>query len=108
LLNLWNLSIDLRYPAWANDGIYVQVNGLDQKLNVAPGRFFLIDREWNDGDTILFKVRLTLRHETLLGNQARLVLFVGPVLLAGTLGPIADPPWKISDTSRIWYPSISR
>ena len=98
-----HFSLYLRYPAWASDGIHVQINGVSHGINAAPGEFFAIDREWRDGDTVFFKAPLTLRQETLPGDQNRLALFAGPVLLAGTLGPIADPaledpgyvPWLI-------------
>jgi DUF1680 family protein len=84
-------SLYLRYPAWASDGINVQINGAEQKLDAVPGKFFVIDREWSDGDTVLFKAPLTLRYESIPGNQNRMALFAGPILLAGSLGPIADP-----------------
>jgi DUF1680 family protein len=84
-------SFYLRYPAWAAEGITVQVNGAAQNLAAAPGEFFALDREWRDGDTVVFKAPLALRYETMPDNQDRVALFAGPILLAGNLGPVADP-----------------
>lgn len=84
-------TLHLRYPAWAIDGIIVQVNNDRQKITAAPGEFFALEREWRDGDTVVFKAPLSLRYETLPDNHDRVALFAGPVLLAGNLGPVADP-----------------
>lgn len=84
-------SLYLRYPAWATEGISVQVNGAAQKVAVAPGEFFALDREWRDGDTVVFQAPLALRYETMPDNQDRIALFAGPILLAGNLGPVVNP-----------------
>jgi hypothetical protein len=84
-------SLYLRYPAWATEGITVQVNGAAQNLAAAPGEFFVLDREWRDGDTVVFKAPLALRYETMPDNQDRVALFAGPILLAGNLGPVVNP-----------------
>jgi hypothetical protein len=84
-------SLYLRYPAWATDGITVQVNGAAQKVTAAPGEFFALNREWRDGDTVVFKAPLGLRYEAMPDNQNRVALFAGPILLAGDLGPVANP-----------------
>jgi len=84
-------SLYLRYPAWATDGITVQVNGAAQNVTAEPGEFFALDREWRDGDTVVFKAPLALRYETMPDNQNRVALFAGPILLAGDLGPVANP-----------------
>jgi hypothetical protein len=84
-------SLYLRYPAWATDGIKVGVNDAAVKIDTAPGEFFAIEREWSDGDTVVFRAPIALRHESLPDNRERTALFAGPILLAGNLGPIADP-----------------
>lgn len=84
-------TLYLRYPAWASGGVAVQVNGVEQAIAATPGEFFALDREWRDGDTVLFKAPLTLRYEALPGNPNRVALFAGPILLAGDLGPVVDP-----------------
>ncbi len=84
-------SLHLRYPSWAQEGIAVEVNGARQKIDASPGEFFVLDREWSDGDTVLFKAPLTLRSEGLADDQDRVAVFAGPILLAGNLGSIANP-----------------
>jgi hypothetical protein len=84
-------SLYLRYPAWAAEGITVQVNGAAQNPAAAPGEFFALDRQWRDGDAVVFKAPLALRCETMPDNQDRVALFAGPILLAGNLGPKVNP-----------------
>jgi hypothetical protein len=84
-------SLYLRFPAWATNGVTIQVNGSTQKIAVVPGEFFALDREWHDGDTVVFNAPLALRYETMPDNESRIALFAGPILLAGDLGPVADP-----------------
>lgn len=84
-------SLYLRYPAWATGGITIQMNGVVQKVTAAPGEFFALQREWRDGDTVVFKAPLTVRYEAVPDNQNRVALFAGPILLAGDLGPVANP-----------------
>jgi uncharacterized protein len=84
-------SLNLRYPVWAHDGITVQVNGATQDIKGEPGDFVALDREWCDGDSVVFKAPLPLRYETLSDNHDCIALFAGPILLAGDLGPVANP-----------------
>lgn len=90
LLKPVRFTFYLRYPTWATEGIAVHLNGAGQNIAATPGEFFAIDREWHDGDTVIFKVPLALRSEAMPDNPDRLALFAGPILLAGDLGPIAD------------------
>lgn len=83
-------SLYLRYPAWATDGITVQVNGATEEVSATAGGFFALDREWRDGDTVVFHAPLALHYETMPDNPNRIALFTGPILLAGDLGPVAD------------------
>jgi DUF1680 family protein len=86
-----HFSLFLRYPAWATDGITVRVNGAAQHIAAAPGEFFALEREWRDGDNVVFKAPLALRYEAMPDSPNRGALFAGPILLAGDLGPVADP-----------------
>ena len=58
-------SLYLRYPAWAADGITVQVNGAARKVTAAPGEWFALDREWRDGDTVVVNAPLALHYESM-------------------------------------------
>jgi DUF1680 family protein len=83
-------TLYLRNPAWATDGVTVQINGAAQNITAASGEFFALEREWRDGDTVVVKAPLVLRYEAMSDNKDRIAFFAGPILLAGDLGPIAD------------------
>jgi len=84
-------ALRLRHPAWAVAGITVRVNGVAQPVSVPRGEFLSLEREWRDGDTVTFQAPFVLRYEAMPDNPDRLALFCGPIVLAGDLGPMADP-----------------
>jgi uncharacterized protein len=93
------LTLHLRYPLWAVNEVTVQVNGVAQPVNAKRGEFFAVDREWRDGDNVILKMPFVVRHETMPDNKDRIAFFAGPILLAGDLGPIADP--RIDDPGHV-------
>jgi DUF1680 family protein len=46
------LALKIRHPAWAVDGMRVSINGENQKLASAPGSYFTLNRQWQDGDVV--------------------------------------------------------
>ena len=44
--------VDLRIPSWAGKGLSVSVNGQEQK-DIVPGTVLRLDREWQDGDSVV-------------------------------------------------------
>lgn len=85
------LTLQIRYPYWAEEGITIQVNGKDQKIKEKPGSFIAIDRTWENGDVVDIKFPFTLRFETMPDDTNRVAFLYGPLVLAGDLGPQDDP-----------------
>jgi hypothetical protein len=91
------LTLRLRYPAWANNGISISVNGKLQKVSAIPGSFVEINRTWKTGDHVDVKIPMALRLEAMPDNPNRVAVLYGPIVLAGDLGPEKDPAARKSD-----------
>lgn len=80
-------TLTLRYPAWAEKGMAVMVNGEAQEINQEPGSFVRIRRTWEEGDTIVVDFPFSLRLEPMPDDAGRVAVCYGPLVLAGDLGP---------------------
>ncbi len=80
-------TLALRRPFWAGDGFAVKVNGSIFKTSAPADSYVEIARTWKPGDTVEVVMPKTLRKETLAGNPNRFALMLGPLVLAGDLGP---------------------
>jgi DUF1680 family protein len=85
------LTINIRYPSWAANGIEIAVNGRKEQLKNDPGSFIPLTRKWKNGDHIEVKIPFELRLESMPDDSLRVAVFYGPVVLAGELGPVDDP-----------------
>ncbi len=85
------LRLQLRYPAWAEKGMEVMVNGSAVTVDAVPGSFVAIDHTWKNGDLVEVRIPFSLRIETMPDDPDRIALFHGPLTLAGDLGPVDDP-----------------
>ncbi len=85
------LTINIRYPSWAANGIEIVVNGRKEQFKNDPGSFIPITRKWKNGDRIEVKIPFELRLESMPDDSLRVAVFYGPVVLAGELGPVDDP-----------------
>ena len=85
------LTLQIRYPSWAEKGMEVRVNGRRIRVKEKPGSFVAVSRTWKDGDRVEVKIPFTLRLETMPDDENRIAVFYGPVVLAGDLGPANDP-----------------
>jgi uncharacterized protein len=86
-----SLALRLRYPAWANDGVTVTVNGRAQTIDAMPGSFIEIKRTWKSGDRIELTIPMSLRLETMPDKRRRVAILYGPTVLAGELEPEEQP-----------------
>ncbi len=84
------LSLQIRYPHWAQEGIEVKVNGEIIDFNQKPGSFVAVDREWKNGDRVDVSFPFTIRTESMPDDSNRIALFYGPIVLAGELGAEND------------------
>ncbi len=97
------LTVNIRYPYWAEKGIEIRVNGQPQSVsNAVPGSFIGIRRLWEDGDTVEVTLPMTLRLESMPDNPNRAAVMYGPLVLAGELGPLEDPEAR----SRLYTPVL--
>jgi uncharacterized protein len=80
------LTLQIRYPHWAENGIEIKVNGKSQRIKEKPGSFVGIKRYWKNGDKVEISFPFTLRMETMPDDSNRVAMFYGPVVLAGDLG----------------------
>lgn len=79
-------DLNVRYPAWAQKGMTVRVNGQPHAFADAPGSYVKIQREWKDGDAVEIQIPMTLRTESLPGDPTHVAILYGPIVLAGELG----------------------
>lgn len=85
------LTLKIRYPSWALDGITVKLNGKARKIKNQPGSFVELTKKWESGDVVEVTFPFSLRLETMPDDSNRVAIFHGPVLLAGDLGAEDDP-----------------
>ncbi|HET8783815.1 MAG TPA: glycoside hydrolase family 127 protein, partial [Pyrinomonadaceae bacterium] len=82
-----NLALRLRYPAWADNGVMVKINGRPQTVDQNAGSFVEIRRLWKNGDRIELTIPMSLRLEMMPDNPRRVAVLYGPTVLAGELQP---------------------
>jgi DUF1680 family protein len=78
-------TLRLRVPAWAPALADLAVNGETIAAEPAPGAV-LIERTWQRGDTVTFRIPLRLRAERLPDGSPWQAYFAGPVILASRDG----------------------
>jgi hypothetical protein len=85
------LTLQVRYPYWAENGIEINVSGKSISVKQKPGSFIQVNRKWKNGDKLEVKFPFPLRLETMPDDKNRVALMYGPMVLAGDLGPEKDP-----------------
>ncbi len=88
------LTIRVRYPYWAENGIEIFVNGSRKRAKQDPGSFVGINRIWKTGDVLEVKFPFSLRLESMPDDSNRVAVMYGPLVMAGDLGPLNDPGSK--------------
>lgn len=71
----------LRIPAWA-EGASVSVNGEDQAVAEAAGRYVRILREWQEGDIVSLRLPMTVRSAVWQQNKSCVSIDYGPLTLS--------------------------
>jgi DUF1680 family protein len=84
-------TIALRIPAWCENP-RVSVNGQALRPAVADG-YLRLRRTWKEGDAIRLNLPRELRIEPTPDDPNTVALMLGPLVLAGDLGP-ATERWK--------------
>ena len=75
------LTLQIRYPYWAQQGITIRINGKDHKIKEKPGSFIAVDRTWKNGDVVDIQFPFTLRFETMPDDTNRVAFLYGPLVL---------------------------
>lgn len=85
-------KVRVRIPAWCTGEVAIAVNDA-AVLRGRPGTYALLDRQWKDGDTVSFTLRMAFRATRYIGENeiqghVRYGLEYGPFLMAfvGALG----------------------
>lgn len=68
----------LRIPGWCSDAT-VSINGKREKVEVRPGSYIRIERDWENDDTILLRLQMTLTAKTWQVNQHSVSVNYGPL-----------------------------
>jgi DUF1680 family protein len=84
------LTLQIRYPCWAKQGIEIAVNGSRKRVLQQPGSFIPITGNWETGDKVEVKIPFTLRLEPMPDDSNRVAVMYGPLVLVGDLGPVKD------------------
>jgi DUF1680 family protein len=80
-------TLALRRPSWAGEGFTVNVNGQPVKQLAQAGAYIELKRKWKTGDTVSLTLPKKLRLEPLPDNPRVTAIMLGPIVLAGDLGP---------------------
>lgn len=81
-------AVALRVPAWAGNGTSVSVNGSTAGVDLHPGSFASLRREWKDGDRIEYSIDRPLRLEAVDAQHPNTVaLLCGPLALFAINAP---------------------
>jgi len=80
------LTVRIRVPYWAKEGVEVRVNGRAEKVRARPQSYLAIQRVWKDGDRIDVRLPMGLHLYRARDDEALGVVLFGPLVLAGELG----------------------
>src|SRR5262249_48380948 len=75
-------DMKVRVPHWATRGFFVKVNGVDQTIDAAPGRYVSLGRTWRANDTIDIRMPFGFYLDPVMDQPNVASIFYGPVLLA--------------------------
>jgi DUF1680 family protein len=81
-------AVQVRVPAWAGPGTKIAVNGRPFSVDLRPGTFAAIRREWKSGDRIEYHIDMPLRLEAIDPQHPQVrALLVGPLALFAVDSP---------------------
>lgn len=81
-----DLTLHLRYPVWAVDGVKVKVNGKKVSVRTKPSSYISLKRTWKEGDIIEMEMPMRLHTEFMPDNPSKGAILYGPIVLAAELG----------------------
>ena len=84
------ITLQVRYPFWAENRLEIIVNGKKERIRETPGSFIPVTKKWKSGDRVEIKMPFTLRLEPMPDDSNRVAVMYGPLVMAGDLGPVKD------------------
>lgn len=95
------LQVGIRRPAWASQGFQIRVNGEAVAADAEPGSFAVVQRTWNDGDTLTVEMPFALRTEGFRDNPQRFAVLYGPQVLCAEIESGPPFPAVVSDVATL-------
>jgi DUF1680 family protein len=81
-----DMALNIRIPWWAASGGTIKLNGTALPAFASPGSYLTLNRTWKEGDRVEVRLPMSLRMETLAGDETQQAAMYGPLVLAGRLG----------------------
>ena len=82
--NPGRFGLKFRVPQWANSGVKVNINNKIFETAIEPGKWAVIERDWNYNDTVTLQFDLSPRIEPLPGYVSPVAVFCGPVVMVAS------------------------
>jgi len=79
--------LKIRDPYWLASDMEIKLNGKLIDTDVRDG-YLEISRQWNNGDELELHLPMSVRTESLAGDDKLVALFYGPILLSAELDPL--------------------
>jgi hypothetical protein len=81
-----DMVLNIRIPGWATNGGTIKLNGTALPAFSSPSSYLALNRTWKEGDRVEVRLPMSLRIETLPGDDTEQAALYGPLVLAGRLG----------------------
>jgi hypothetical protein len=80
------LSLRVRVPYWATQGLAVKLNGEAHDASAEPSSYWAIERTWKDGDLLEVSLPMEVHAHPMPDDPTVQAFMYGPLVLAGALG----------------------
>ena len=94
--------LNIRRPLWATSDFIISINGVKQNMQSLPSYYVSINRTWKNNDKIEVEMPMQLYSETIPGDNNKIAVLYGPLVLAGKVLPksndrLFDVPVLVTD-----------
>jgi len=96
-----DLTLLVRKPYWAGQGVRILVNGEAQPVEPNAEGYIPVRRTWKSGDTLEAVMPMSVRTEGFQDNPRRLALMYGPVVLSAEVDTDREYPVILADIEKI-------
>lgn len=80
------ISLNLRVPYWATNGVSVRVNGKPERVTATASSYIRLQRRWHAGDRVELALPMSLHIAPTPDDHSLQAVMYGPLVLAGQLG----------------------